>query len=238
MEKITWSGYEWRLQEEWGEYHPEHTYKWTDPSATQILANGCLDLMTQHNPKQFGDLTIPTGCGMVCSVQGFGWGSFEIEAKLPTGMNLWPAFWLSPLDQWPPEVDVFEGYSTRKPNYKKFDLLNPLKWYKLESNAFVSKPEPYTKIGAKRGYMFQDPTKKFIKYRVDWKPNKFEVFWNNIKVRTFEDKLLMEEFNQLKGRVRVLINTNVLREYNPSTKEKSHYLVKYFNFSNLDELIS
>jgi hypothetical protein len=86
--------------------------------------------------------------------------------------------------------------------------------------------------------MFQDPTKKFIKYRVDWKPNKFEVFWNNIKVRTFEDKLLMEEFNQLKGRVRVLINTNVLREYNPSTKEKSHYLVKYFNFSSLDELIS
>jgi hypothetical protein len=140
MEKINWSGYEWRLQEEWGEYHPEHTYKWTDPSATQILANGCLDLMTQHNPKQFGDLNIPTGCGMVCSVQGFGWGSFEIEAKLPTGMHLWPAFWLSPLDQWPPEVDVFEGYSTRKPNYRKFDLLNPLKWYKLESNAFVSKP--------------------------------------------------------------------------------------------------
>ena len=63
-------------------------------------------------------------------------------------------------------------------------------------------------------------------------------FWDGIKVRTFEHKLLMEEFNKLKGRVRVLINTNVLREYNPNTKEKSHYLVKYFNFSNLDELIS
>lgn len=232
--KINWSGYDWRLQEEWGEYHPAHPYKWTDPTATEILPNGYLDLMTQHNPKQFGDLLIPTGCGLVCSIKGFGWGTFEIEAKLPRGMNLWPAFWLSPLNQWPPEVDVLEGNSDRNPNFRKFDLLNPFKWYRIESNAVVSKPEPYTFIGAKRGYMFVDPTKRFLKYKVIWHPDKFEIFWNGLKVRTFDDQSLMQEFNRIIGKVRVLINTNVHREYDPETKEKSHYLIKYFKFTPLD----
>ncbi len=232
--EIIWSGYRWKLQEEWGEYHPAHPYKWTDPSATQILSDGTLNLMTQHNPKQFGDLSIPTGCGLICSVNGFGYGTYEIEAKLPYGMNLWPAFWLSPLDQWPPEVDVFEGNSDRNPNYKKFNLFNPFKWYRIESNAVISEPKPYTFLGAERGFMFVDPTKKFLKYKVIWHPDKFEIFWNGLKVRTLNNKVLLEEFRKLEGRIRVLINTNVHREYNPETKQKSHYLVRYFKYTPYD----
>ena len=59
-------------------------------------------------------------------------GTFEIEAKLPNGLNLWPAFWMWSWDTWPPEIDVFEGYSEKNPNY--LELSNVIKIRKIESN--------------------------------------------------------------------------------------------------------
>ena len=36
------------------------------------------------------------------------------KAKLPYGDNLWPAFWMWSWDSWPPEIDIFEGYTNNK----------------------------------------------------------------------------------------------------------------------------
>ena len=46
------------------------------------------------------------------STTGYRYGWFEAKIKLPKGKNLWPAFWMWAWDSWPPEIDIFEGYTT------------------------------------------------------------------------------------------------------------------------------
>ena len=124
---IQWSGYDWLTQERWGNMHPDKTYNWYDPSAVEIR-NDDLILKTHYNPKEFTvndkKITSNYGVGLISNTTKFDYGYFEIEAKLPTGKNLWPAFWMWSFDSWPPEIDIFEAYSSIKKSQLKTDLIN------------------------------------------------------------------------------------------------------------------
>lgn len=41
----------------------------------------------------------------------FKYGSIEWEARMPAQKGTWPALWLLPTSGWPPEIDVYEGFS-------------------------------------------------------------------------------------------------------------------------------
>ena len=113
MDTIKWSGYEWRLQERWGEIHPQKPTWWYDPSQVSIDSKGYLHLKTGHNPRYFPDLDLisPIGAGLISCTGEFSYGRFEIEARLPYGKSLWPAFWMWSYKSWPPEIDILEGFS-------------------------------------------------------------------------------------------------------------------------------
>lgn len=69
-----------------------------------FLRNGKLIISHQkrdYNKKEYttGKITLNTATT---------YGKYKIRAKLPKGKGLWPAFWLSGMDSWPPEIDVFE----------------------------------------------------------------------------------------------------------------------------------
>lgn len=80
------------------------------------VVKGVLHIIAQKTPpelqKYVGNL--PYTSGMLTTrkslVQRYGY--FEMNAKLPVGQGMWPAFWLLNADKaWPPEIDVMEAPS-------------------------------------------------------------------------------------------------------------------------------
>ncbi len=225
METIHWSGYEWLKQERWGNVYPTNLRGWLDPSCVNIDDRGYLHLLTKHNPKYFDrtKFTHPYGVGLVSCTHRFGYGYFEIEAKLPEGKNLWPAFWMWSFDSWPPEIDIFEGYSNVRGDYR--DIKFPRFWelFKVETNFHIIEDGG---IGAERFFMGNNPANNFNKYACLWEPNKVEIFFNGSSVRTLRNE---KAFNDTT--MNVIINNMVRR--NRNTFSESDFVVKYFRYDKL-----
>lgn len=233
METIHWSGYEWIRQERWGQIHEKKTWAWYDPSAVKIDKDGYLHLKTKRNPKYFENLKVisTTGIGLVSCVEKFGYGIFEIEAKLPQGKNLWPAFWMWSWDSWPPEIDVFEAYSNENGSYfnRNLDILWGNFW-SCSSNVHLGKTPNNYSLGAKRHWMgWKDPSKRFIKYKVEWTEDKIEIYYDGLSVRKIEDKNILSQFNGKK--MNVIINNSISKPY-PKSSE-SDFIVKSFNYTQI-----
>ena len=70
--------------------------------------NGVLDITAQRGSNPLG---LPYDSGAINTQNSFSqtYGYFEIDAQMPAGQALWPAFWLLPESgAWPPELDAFE----------------------------------------------------------------------------------------------------------------------------------
>ena len=116
MDNITWSGHEWLTKERWGRVHPDKSFCWYDPECVNVDNKGYLHLTTDKSPNEIQHYNGKTykpnlGTGLICSVEDFSYGRFEIEAMMPRGRNKWPAFWLWGSETWPPEIDILEGYT-------------------------------------------------------------------------------------------------------------------------------
>lgn len=90
------------------------------------------------------------------------YGYFEIDAKVPQGAHLLPAFWLLPFDKsWPPEIDVFEA-----PGHEKDTITTT-----------VHSKDSFGKIyhsGCRLN--IQNYDRSFHKYGVLWLPDKLIFF--------------------------------------------------------------
>jgi beta-glucanase (GH16 family) len=239
MQTIKWSGYEWITQERWGQVHEDKWIQWYDPSAVQIDSTGCLHLYTHKNPKEFSEINrvSPIGIGLVSSTTQFGYGRFEITAKLPSGPWLWPAFWMWSWKSWPPEIDVFEGYSGEKNNYFNpkwnWTLKRLLRPWSIETNLHWMKEETHTSAGYGRGRLgyFKNPTKRFISYRLDWFPDRVEWWWDHKLVQKVDDPIVMQT---LKGhKMNVILNNAVMWGIDLDNPTNSDFSIKSFKWTPL-----
>jgi len=230
-EKITWSGYDWLTQERWGNIHPDKTYNWYDPSAVEIC-NDDLILKTHYNPKEFTvndkKITSNYGVGLISNTTKFDYGYFEIEAKLPTGKNLWPAFWMWSFDSWPPEIDIFEAYSSiKKSSYFKIHLDSLFGFYNVQTNVHYKEKEKGKNIGGKTHWFgFKNPQKHFIKYGCLWEENQIVFYYNGKKVKTINDQNILNTLKNTK--MNVIINNHIREDIGDFGT--SEFIVKSFKY--------
>ncbi|MDT8411260.1 MAG: glycoside hydrolase family 16 protein [Vicingaceae bacterium] len=98
------------------------------------------------------------------------YGYFEIRSKNPTGTGFWPAFWLVSTEQWPPEIDIFEFYTSHPNNWST-------------SQHWKTK-RGKNKRQTKNYKIDDDASEGFQTYAVEWTPKKIIWYYNNKKFRT------------------------------------------------------
>jgi len=237
-EIITWQGHRLLTRERWGSVHPLKPWNWYDPSAITIKNND-LYLGIHYNPHEFTidgkTFTSPWGIGLVCFEQDFTFGRFEIVARLPHGVGLWPAFWMYPPNAWPPEIDIFEAYSGTD-NYRGW-LLKP---WQIETCVHRENGLGLKAIPA-RAPWWHNFDKWFNplwsnSYGCLWLPHSLTFFINNKQVRRITDPGHMASLAAHK--MMVIINTHIDGRYKDrfSTDESMPFVIEKFTYKGLNEL--
>ncbi len=232
--RFSWCGHEWITSERWGLIHQDKPYCWYDNSAVHMNMDKSISLKTHKNPRYFENLKIssPVGVGLISCTTKFGHGRFSLEAKLPSGSNLWPAFWMWSWDSWPPEIDVFEGYTNSKGNYFKMRFPEVLGFWNVQSNVHYKKGGDNKMTGPKNHWIgFKKPDGGFIKYEVEWRHDRIDFFWDGRKVRTIKDKAILDQMNTTT--MNVVINNSITAEADLENPPISEFTIRNFQYFKL-----
>jgi beta-glucanase (GH16 family) len=227
---IRWCGYEWNTQERWGQVHPDKNNMWYDPSAIEVMENGDMVLKTQYNPKDFDGFTSNIGVGLLSCTEKFGYGTYSLEAKLPKGSYLWPAFWMYSWEEWPPEIDIFEAYSNKKGSYCNYNIDAILgNFWDVKTNIHLGEVPNNYNIGAKTGNLgMKNPSDVFNTYSLEWSEKFVKFYYNNKLVRTVKDE---NTLSQLRGKtMNVIINNAIQDKYDVNSKNVSEFVVRNFKY--------
>jgi hypothetical protein len=82
------------------------------------IHDGVLSIVARRTPPELKPVLFDNEyiSGILTTQNAFSqkYGYFEIRAKIPTGIGVWPAFWMLADDGgWPPEIDIMEGRGQR-----------------------------------------------------------------------------------------------------------------------------
>jgi len=233
MKLINWSGYEWITQERWGQIHPEKPWNWYDPSCVKINERGNLELWVKKNPTviEVDDDYIYSnnGTGLINCTTDFSHGVFEIVAKLPKGRGMWPAFWMWATNDWPPEIDIFEGYSGKR-NYRNWCL----KPQNIKSCIHIRNEWNVKKIPARSPWIWQfnnNPAESFNTYTCVWDKDKIEFIINNRLLRVITCSKTLNYLNQYN--MQLVINNHIDGLFQNDWSCKTPFEIKSFKYEKI-----
>lgn len=212
IETFEWCGYEWTTCMEEGRLiHPAAPWYYTDSGCARIDGDGALCLTMRHNPTTLdwwnADWTEYTrynpviSCGLVRSVRPFPIGTrIECEVKAPAGSNLWFSLWLAACDRWPPEIDVFEGYTDATGDYRGRLSLHPQfpfihRDYRLESclhyNDSRGRHAHLKARGVRASALDLPLDTRWNRFRLDWRRDAITIDANGNRVRSVTDRKVL-----------------------------------------------
>jgi beta-glucanase (GH16 family) len=222
--EIEFNGYKWITQQPWGDYHPSFPDWWYDPSCVEVTDN-ILRLQTKRHERKTDSHINKIGAGLVTSVDTFGYGVFEAEVMLPMGTGLFPAFWLWGSKSWPPEIDIFEGWSRKNGLYTS-------KWipyYSLASNVHYNISPNNQSIKSKSHMIWKRFDREFINFKLIWTSEEISIYYNSKLVRQVTDSNILKWFQD--NKMWVLFNNGIdkIQEY----KNDSVMLIKNFKYTKI-----
>lgn len=185
-------------------YHPNRLNVWY--GEPELLENGFAAFTARYNPKEIyayqldSIIEFPYEVSKLFSYNFFEqqYGRFECRMTLPHAKHSWPAFWLwGP--PWPPEIDIIEAYGRKTGDDVIYQEIN-LHWGERSNpkqmGAWKIKIDNPENIGI-----------NFYEFAIEWSENRIDFFTNGVRVFTFRDKNVLNEwFNQPMW---VVINNNI-----------------------------
>ena len=100
---------------------------WFDPSNVTV-ADGRLTLTVESEPRSVGEGDYDYSTGMVQTLPDVAVEPpvyVEARIRMPSCGGCWPAFWLHPLDRWPPEIDIAEFLEAGSEPRPSFNYIDP-----------------------------------------------------------------------------------------------------------------
>jgi beta-glucanase (GH16 family) len=175
-------------------------YQYHDPSCVSvkdsILRLECNDIPTiinyiDYDGKDYGTFEIPYQVGWIQTMPNTfqqKYGYFEIRSKSPDSGGTWPAFWLASTEAWPPEIDIFEIY-TSDGQTRSTSTIHWGKDPKHPMTGFVHATLP----------LHLD----FSVFGCDWNEKNIKIYYNGWLVRVFPTP------NDFKYEMNIIINNGV-----------------------------
>lgn len=234
---VDFGGYKWLKQERWGQVHPDKPYVWYDYESVIKHNDNHLSLLSSYKPKFFEDIkrTSQMSVGLISSIDEFSYGKYDLEVKMPDLAYSWPAFWMWSWSDWPPEIDIFEGYSDSKGRYDLswWKKLFENKFYKVESNVHIKNSDKKWNLGGiPHFFSYSDPRKNFNKFSLIWRPDLIEFYYNDTLVRRIDDK---EVLKLIEGhKMNVIINNSCHSYHRSHLKNIGTMEIKNFKYVKLD----
>lgn len=219
---INFADYIWLPRQPWGDVHSMYPDWWYDPECVDVTDN-VLRLQTKrHERVNSTGVQSHIGAGLVSSIETFGYGDFEADVMLPKGTGLWPAFWLWGATSWPPEIDIFEGWSRKSGLYTS----NWLPYYSLATNIWWGKGDRPENLRSKSHMIWRRFDQCFVNFRLAWRPDRIEIFYNGKSVRKVTDSKILQYFRDTQ--MRVIFNNGI--EHMTDYTNDSVMLVKNFKY--------
>lgn len=228
-------GLHWLEGDPWGLAHPDHDC-YSSAKEVGINRDGVMSLGVKHRPERFHGREYPWAVGRVHSREVFKYGTFDFWFRLPTARGLWPAIWLYDRDNWPPEIDVVEGWTQKLRRWETIDNVNPQGYRRGLLNtvkpALVYAPGDAIKNVSggvmKRGtWWWHVNPRDLVHARLVWTPAEISVYYEGHRELHVTDAGVLNHFNVCNGMILVL-NNYVQGDYNMGYYYGSCHLIRDF----------
>lgn len=217
-------GFNWRLGRKWGVAHPKDIC-YNSADTIEVGQDDVIHLGIKYEPQEFVFDGVPKlypySVGYISSIETIKYGHLTVDFKLPIGMHLWPAVWLTDVNTWPPEIDIMEAWSGC------YEWLvqpkSPKKIYR--ANWLANKIYPGVVLGTcveeKHGKSYRTfrgsmacylDTEKVNRCELDWREDRLQVWYNGHKVADEKDPEVLKYFNDSEG-MEIHLNNYVSNDF-------------------------